>query len=582
MTPAVEIDLVAAAPVSVGARAWGHRGRYRLTAIVKAAFTLEQDGPMRLTAPSPLVVRDVARGPGPISSSLRTSELALYLRRPEIYLDAIAFAPKGQQVEHMKTRFAVARGDRMLVSKELHVLGDRTSVDGVVPRPVPFAKMPIVYERAFGGVSNADNPVGIGTDSGGRITMPNLMPSEGARAEPPGFGPIAAWWPSRKKKLGTFSRTDAEEAVWVAMPDTFDETFYQAAPIDQQVDDLLPGDVLAFIGMHPDRPTIRAILPHTRGVAIAEAGNGRRVQIPTRLDTVFVEPHLMRAELVFRGVIEMTPEFLRGIRVAGALEEPPTPYTFPPLAPLVPVKGRRIRSGEAMVPATDGLPPPSSPASAARPGVGTVMLDESSPSGRGAVAGTMLADAADPGKPLSTMQMADTPPTSLPFKRVAPTRRRSSMMPRANVVVPAKVVPAHGVLSTMLIDDAPPAAPPPPRAEPPIPPAPPPPAARDDVAPSARATPQAEPPPASAKPKPTDTYAPPDLGEILAKKQAELEATGKAPVPAAPNAAPKPKEAVWGSPTNEAPAPPSAPQAPPPRVQPAPDRKAQLYKKFKT
>lgn len=589
MTPVVEMDLVATAPVSVGARAWGHRGRYRLTAMVKAGFSLAQDGPMRLAAPTPLVVRDVLRGGA--ASAVRASELALYLRRPEIYLDAIAFAPKGQQVEHTTARLAVARGDRMLLSKELRIVGDRTSVDGSTPRPMPFSKMPIVYERALGGPAKPENPVGVGTEVGGRITMPNLMGGEGARVEPFGFGPIASSWPARRNKLGATARMDAEEAVWVAMPDTFDETYFQAAPADQQVDDLLPGDIVALIGMHPDLPTLRVAIPHVRGVAIAEAENGRRVQIPTRLDTVFIEPHTMRAELTFRGVIEMTPEFLRGIRVAGALEEPPAAYRFPALVPLLPTKGRRVRGGESMSPATDAPPGPAAPS--ARAAVGTMIIDDAPAANvRGAVSGTMLVDdgpaGARPKATFGTMPLPGTAgaPTSLPFKKMPPSRRRSSMkMQRVNVVVPAKVVPAKpGVLSTMVIEEEPPTTP---IVTPPA-------AARSAPAMIARADEEEgapegirhsrtpEPPPSSAKP--TDTYAPPDLGEILAKKQAEKEAAAAAaPAPSATPPEPKPKAAVWAEPTNDMPTQPkSAPQAPRPVVQPAPDRKAQLYKKFKT
>ncbi|MFO0610936.1 MAG: DUF2169 domain-containing protein [Polyangiaceae bacterium] len=584
MTTVVEMDLVPTAPVSVGARAWAHRGRYRLTAIVKAAFTLEQDAPMRLAAPAPLIVRDVTRGNAPLAAARRAAELALYLRRAEISLDATAFAPRGQTVEHMKVRLAVARGDRMLLSKELRVVGDRTSVDGEVPRPLPFSKMPIVYERAFGGHGNADNPVGVGAEGGGRITMPNVIGSDtpGApRIEPCGFGPIAASWPVRRAKLGAFPRMEAEEAVWAAMPDAFDETFFQAAPLDQQVDDLLPSDMLAFVGMHPDLPTLRVAIPHVRGIAIAEAENGRRVQIPTRLDMVFVEPHAMRAELVFRGVIEMTPEFLRGLRVAGALEEPPAQYHFPPLVPLLPTKGRRVRNGESMSPATDA--PPAGPARAAV--VGTMMLDDSGP--RPSTSGTMLADELGPGSAgarpkatFGTMPLAgpSEPPSSLPFKRGALPRRRSSMkVPAQRVLVPAKVIPATpGVLSTMVLDEPPPAAPPSPSVVVPSPPSPsvavaPAPAVADSGAEDA-----------PAKPKPTDTYAPPDMGEILAKKQAQREAEQKAAA-AAPSVDPKaPKAAVWAEPTNDLTSPSKSPKpAPRPVVQPAPDRKAQLYKKFK-
>lgn len=608
MTPVVELDLVATAPVSVGARAWSHRGRYRLTAIVKAAFTLVQDGPMRIAAPTPLVVRDELRGQGGTAASRKASELALYLRRPEILLDAIAFPPKGQTVEQMKVRLAIARGDRMLLSKELLVLGDRTSIDGQVPRPVPLAKMPIVYERAFGGNGNAANPAGVGTEAGGRITMPNLMGGDGARAEPFGFGPISASWPARRLKLGATARMDAEEAVFIGMPDAFDETFFQAAPLDQQVDDLLPGDMLVFVGMHPDIPTLRVAIPAVRGVAIAEADNGRRVQVPMRLDTVFVEPHAMRAELVFRGVIEMTPELLRGLKVAGALEEPPTPYRFPPLYSFMQT-ARRVRGGESMSPVTQAPASTSSgpsqqpsprmppgPAGPGRAGVGTMMLDDGSsggaaPASRPAVTGTMIVDegppiAARPKATFGTLPLSgptDPVPSSLPFRRPPPsTRRRSSMkIQRANVVVPAKVIPAQpGVMSTMVLDAEP---------EPVEPVAPPQPVVISEAHEPAPEPIRPARPAIQSGPVVIEEHKPPpmpesrsgrDLADILAEKQAENE---KAAASKPAESVPQPKSAVWAEPTNEmTKSPPKSAQAPRPVVQPAPDRKAQLYKKFKT
>ena len=39
---------------------------------------------------------------------------------------------------------------------------------------------------------------------------------------------------------------------------------------DQQLEDLLPGDLFAFVGLHPELSTLRTIVPTRHGAAIVE------------------------------------------------------------------------------------------------------------------------------------------------------------------------------------------------------------------------------------------------------------------------------------------------------------------------
>lgn len=508
----LDLEVFSAGRVTLGARAWGHRGRARLTVIAKASFALAPERAMELTTPAPLVEREVPRTENPVSSVRRAAENALYVRRADVLLDAIAFAPEGGEVPQSKVRVALARGPRLLFSKELLVAGDRKT--GGDPRPAPFREMPIVYERAFGGLGHPDNPAGVGFEPRAGGPMPNVLAGEGARVEPFGFGPISTTWPRRRAKRGALDRKRIDEPPWVELPDAFDDTYFHAAPADQQVDDLAAGDLVLLAGLHREVPVLRVALPTLRAVALAQIPSGQRAHIPMRLDTLFLEPHLLRADLIFRGALEVGVVDLQSLRVAGALEEPGQPFRFPDLASL--------RDGARRITWSDD--------DASAPGVGGAALPHAQES-------TFVLQSA-PATPTSSplpFTPSTAPPSgasSAPPSSTTPGRRKSSTrMPaiRPAALVSSQVVPVTpGIKSTLAIEE--PEAPRPAPRPAPAPPVTPPPA---DAAPPAKAQP----------PKPT---------------------------------APAPWAFADSTPTPPTPPPPQRPILPQ-----GPDRKVQLYKKFK-
>ncbi len=76
------------------------------------------------------------------------------------------------------------------------MIGDRPREAPGSPRP--FASMPIVYERAFGGPAVEDNPVGTGAVPGS--ALPNVVDPQNPH-RPAGFGPIARHWGPRRRLL---------------------------------------------------------------------------------------------------------------------------------------------------------------------------------------------------------------------------------------------------------------------------------------------------------------------------------------------------------------------------------------------
>ena len=426
-----DCELLTAGHVSVAARVFSQRGRVGVTVVGKVTFALVPDGVMQLVAPNPLHAAELPRADGVLTSARRASDFALFLQRPEVIAEAVAFAPSGQ-VETMPVRIAIQRGERLLFSKELQIVGDRTGAAGENPRPLPFASMPITYERAPGGIGQPENPVGVGEESGHRVTLPNVLPAKarppaasGAVQPPVGFGPVSSAWLHRRGRRGKLPRPMIDEALWVALPDDFDGSYFQAAPSDQQIEDLAPDDELIFEGLHPQHARLRTRLPRMRVVAMVETSQRRRVPVGLRLDTLYFEPHELRAELTFRGVVEVMPEMVPGLKIVAAVEELSRPIVFPAdLATLgASVRAIRHRDEAERGPASNSQ--------------GTVLL----------------------GPPSGTVMLGEAPSSkTLPFDK---SRRRSSPkvpVVRAPVIVPAHVAPASQNLSHTL--EIPPSAPP--------------------------------------------------------------------------------------------------------------------------
>jgi len=179
-----------------------------------------------------------------------------------------------------------------------------------------------VYERAFGGALLQGNPCGTGAvaEPDGLLRLPNVIAGAGATAEPPGYGAISSVWPARKALRG---RGDVHlGAAFLTLPSDFEDAYFQCAPPDQQVAQWRAGDLIVMANLHPTFHTLRVELPPVRAVAIAETRRNRRTPIVMRPDLIFIEPHMMRAEIVFRGAVPITADELDGIRVAGSIDEP--------------------------------------------------------------------------------------------------------------------------------------------------------------------------------------------------------------------------------------------------------------------
>lgn len=273
---------------------WRLRGELRVTVIVKAVFAFEADAPMRVVEPEDIVRAEVHHGRNPSRSVRLTSDLAPFLPNADVVLTGHACAPADETALGMSVRLAVYR-EQPLLDKSINVLC--TTKDG---DDEPFETMPLVYERAYGGVGFADNPFGLGVASPAGQS-PNLVdPSDPQRVAC--FGPIARGWPNRKKLLGKADRKALDGPV-AEIPEGFNFAYYQAAPQDQQVAYLQGNEWVVLEGMSRAEPQICSCLPSAIGRArvfgLGAGGQGRALALVA--DTLRIDADTLTCSVVWRG-----------------------------------------------------------------------------------------------------------------------------------------------------------------------------------------------------------------------------------------------------------------------------------------
>ncbi|MEZ4301221.1 MAG: DUF2169 domain-containing protein [Polyangiaceae bacterium] len=312
--------------VAVGASAaetvcWRMRGELRVTVIVKGCFELVADAPMRVLEPEEMLSAEVHHGRNPSRSVCLTSDLSPYLPKADVVLTGHACAPEGQTIEGIRVRLAVF-GERPLLDKSILVYGD-TSKTGTRQ----FDRIPLVYERAYGGIGVADNPFGCGADGGAK--MPNLVHPQDA-GQVACFGPIGRSWPNRRKLLKNIDRKALEGPI-LEIPNGFDFAYFQAAPADQQIGHLQGNEWLVLEGMHPRAMQITSCLP----AAIARArvyglGPGPGRSLALAADLLRVDADSLSCQVVWRGSFPLSDaSLLDAITIHAGIESAESPIVWP-------------------------------------------------------------------------------------------------------------------------------------------------------------------------------------------------------------------------------------------------------------
>lgn len=320
-TPALIVTPLSS--VSCGSSFCRQGGALWATVVVKVTVQLVHGEPARLVTPLGLVRHDVPGGPG--GSLAQASETAPHVPNAGVLLTGHAHAPQERAVPSMAVRLGVAR-ERPLVDKTLHVFGARSLSE---PSAImPFQKMPLVYERAFGGAGVWTNPVGTGGP--GSRAQPNIVdPKDPRRAA--GFGPIAGRWMPRRALLNGAEPAVVEQVVFEP-PTGFDWRYFQAAPADQQTDLFRGDEWIVLDGMHPTLPRVQTRLPQLTAQArrVSAASGAPEQSVELRADMLVIDADALLASLIWRGRFQVeSVEALRWIRVHAGVELPGRAIEWP-------------------------------------------------------------------------------------------------------------------------------------------------------------------------------------------------------------------------------------------------------------
>lgn len=308
-----------------------HHGLMVVIAIVKGSFTVLDDGrvvPMEV--PVQVRVNDELYDPESAEGSIRLpTDVTVEKRGTDVIVvgDAISAKPVTEMDVAVRVRD---------VTVPLRVHGERLFYQGMlgvaIGKAAPFVRKPIVYEKAYGGVTEdgwiveSRNRAGVGvarskSDLVGKPAPQIEHParphtSAGDHHPPVGFGAIRSHWSPRLELAGTFDET-WERTRMPAMPLDFDlRANNQAHPsliFDRHV---APGDEIAIMGMTP-QGVLSFKVPDLKVILRARSDVTGRVEVRPPIDTIVIEPNERRFEVVVRKAFPMGrgKDVLREIRV---------------------------------------------------------------------------------------------------------------------------------------------------------------------------------------------------------------------------------------------------------------------------
>jgi len=286
---------------------------------VRGTFNIMDNGTLQLAEEQEEVVMAPKFSGDPLCSSLlNDTDLPHKKLATDILLSGHAVAPNNQAVETLQVGFKVGN-----TTKILHVTGDRLwleSSTGISMSKIkPFTKMPISYERAYGGIDftaddpaqhigDSRNPAGTGFAKNAEqligtpvanIEYPDQLITHWDQKPPiAGFSPIASHWEPRVKLGGTYDEK-WERTRQPLLAEDFDERYYQSAPIDQQVNGYLKGGEEVSIINMSKTGKLNFRLPKASFALTTHFFDGSRESHRATLNTVLLKPSESKLVMVW-------------------------------------------------------------------------------------------------------------------------------------------------------------------------------------------------------------------------------------------------------------------------------------------
>ena len=296
-------------------------GRDLLVVVVKGTFVIPNKGEsVRLAdEQAPLALADTFTDAPGFSAPVQEMDFAPRKPQCDVLLNGSAYAPDGRPATRVPVGVRVNG-----MTKSFVVVGDRSwsvGLTGLHPTPpIPFTKMRVSYDRAFGGVDSRDpdpsrhaafpmNPVGCGFHVHSQALegapLPNTeehdRPIERADEHdyrPMALGPVGRWWEPRRHYAGTYDDRWLEEQ-FPFLPHDFDDRYYQAAPLDQQLAKPTGEHTVTLLNLTPDGRR-DFVLPQFEAPIHFIPKHGTREEYAAKPDTIVIEPDLGRVMVSWR------------------------------------------------------------------------------------------------------------------------------------------------------------------------------------------------------------------------------------------------------------------------------------------
>lgn len=288
---------------------------------VKATFEIRNGKPVLADKQEPVCLVDEYFGEPGNSSVKYENELVFKKPGTDIIVNGHAYSPNGRPLTKLDVSVRCHQ-----TRKVIRVYGNRIwykSIKGLsISDPQPFVKMPLVYERAFGGIDDSSedpkkhgaeerNPIGVGfglsTDYLKDKPLPNLEdPADKIttwknRPKPVGLGFICKHWQPRRQYAGTYDQKWMEERMPL-YPLDFDFRFFLAAPADLvAMPHLRGGESVELLNLTPAAALAFSLPRMALGFRTHLAG--KWIDHHGTLGSVIIEPDIPRVMLVWQTLI---------------------------------------------------------------------------------------------------------------------------------------------------------------------------------------------------------------------------------------------------------------------------------------
>lgn len=302
-------------------------GRELLVVVVKGTFHLPKSGEeARLHETQlPLIMADTFTGEPGFSAPYYEVDFAPRKLKCDLLLQGSAYAPEGRPIERVPVGLRIGNWQ-----KTFAVNGKRFwehGLTGIRATPTePFVTQPFSYDVAFGGVDNYSedpathvafmrNPVGCGFHKHLKkewidgAPMPHTEALGQSVEKPDGdyapmaFGPVGRGWASRLPYAGTYDQNWIDNTFPFLPPD-FNDMYYQAAPLDQQIPYLRGGEEVVLVNLTPEGRS-GFNLPTIDIPVVFFRKKGERHETQAVMDTIVIEPDKRLFSITWRASLPL-------------------------------------------------------------------------------------------------------------------------------------------------------------------------------------------------------------------------------------------------------------------------------------